>query len=127
MILELGAAAQQLIRVTAEYSNAVLVAVMPYFPDYAQKLQLPVPHPIEATDVAQFGVVAILDSQRQPLGTSVLLKDGWVLRMHGGYMVGFQGPECYQMVQDPDQIPKLYGRVRMSRAGAVEMARKTIL
>jgi hypothetical protein len=52
---------------------------LPFFSDYAQKLELPVPHPIEARDVAQFGIVPILDADRQPLGVSMLLKQGWVL------------------------------------------------
>jgi hypothetical protein len=51
MIVELGPAAHELIRVTSEYSNAVLVAVMPFVSGYAQKLELPVPHPIAITDV----------------------------------------------------------------------------
>lgn len=115
------------IRVTAEYSNAVLAAVLPCFSDYAKKLELPVPHPIEATDVAQFGVVPILVDDRQPLGTSMQLKNGWILTMKSGFMVGFRGPNCYEMIQDPDQIPKVYGPVKMSKVEAVEMARKTIL
>ena len=40
MILELGTAPIELIRVTSEFSNAVLVAVMPYVADVAQKLDL---------------------------------------------------------------------------------------
>jgi hypothetical protein len=43
--MELGQtlpASSEWIRVTAEYSNAVLVAVMPYVSNVAQKLDLPV-------------------------------------------------------------------------------------
>ena len=50
MILDLGGA-QEIIRITADYSNAVLVAVLPYVSDFAQKLDLPVPHPITTAHV----------------------------------------------------------------------------
>jgi hypothetical protein len=46
MILELGWPPFEIVRVTAEYSNAVLVAVLPYISDIARKLDLPVPQPV---------------------------------------------------------------------------------
>jgi|ERR1039458_2262934 hypothetical protein len=115
------------IRVTAAYSNAVLLAVLPYFSDNARKLQLPPPQPIAITDVARIAIVPFVDEDRQPMGTSVQLKNGWSLSMHGGYFAAFAGPKCYQVLQDPDQSPKFFGPIKMSKAQAVEMARKTIL
>ncbi len=47
MILELGQRfdAFEWVRATAEYSNAVLVAVLPYVSNAVEKLDLPVPRP----------------------------------------------------------------------------------
>ena len=66
-------------------------------------------------------------SARTPAGASVLLKGGWTLSMVDGYIVGFRSPQSYFALQDPDQTPRFFGRVRMSRNEAVEMARYTIL
>ncbi len=126
MIFDFGPISET-IRITAEYSNAVLVAVLPYFSDYAQKLQLPPPHPTMIADVARSWTVPILDGDHQPIGVSILLKNGWALRMTSGYFIGFQGPRCYQMLQDPDQTTNFFGPIRMTKKEAVEMARRTIL
>lgn len=123
MILDLGGT-WAAIRVTAEYSNALLVATLPYFSDYAKKLELPVPHPITVTDVAAFKVVPIRD-----LGVSIGVKGSngiWALWCTSRHMNGFRGPHSYFALQDPDEIPKYYGAVRLSKEAAVELARSTI-
>jgi hypothetical protein len=120
MILDLGTA-QELIRVTAEYSNAVLVAVLPYVSDVAQKLDLPVPHPLTTAHVTKCAVVPIRDA-----GASVLIGGDWAFWFRGGYVTGFQGPRSYFALQDPDKIPAFYGTVRMSTDEAVQLARQTI-
>jgi hypothetical protein len=42
------------IRVTAEYSNAVLLATLPYVTDFSQKLDLPLPAPVTTNHVRSF-------------------------------------------------------------------------
>ncbi len=120
MILDLGGA-QEIIRITADYSNAVLVAVLPYVSDFAQKLDLPVPHPITTAHVQKCAVVPIRDA-----GASVLLKGDWAFWFRGGYVTGFQGPRSYFALQNPDEIPRYCGRVRMSNDQAVDLARASI-
>lgn len=44
----------ELIHMTAAYSNAVLVAVLPHVSDFAKKLDLPLPQPITAQMVKEF-------------------------------------------------------------------------
>ena len=126
MIFDFGPVSEA-IRVTAEYSNAVLVAVLPYFSDYAQKLELPIPHPIAIADVARLRIVPFLDKDRQPLGMSVQLRNGWSLSMTGGYTAAFSSPNSYYLLQNPDETPKFFGTVSMSKADAVKMARRAIL
>lgn len=111
----------EFIHVTAEYSNAVLLAVMPYVSDCAQKLDLPVPHPATAAHVLNCAVVPIRDA-----GESVVLQGGWAFMFGMGRFKGFQGPHSYFSLQDPDQIPRYYGTNTMSRNEAISLARKTL-
>lgn len=121
MILDLGATSR-FIRVTADYSNAVLAAVLPIFSDAAKKLDLPVPQPITQTDIAGFHVLPF----REPTA-SLLLKNGWVFNFGFGYVQDFSSPNSYLNLQDPEKIPNYYGEVKMSRADAIHLAREILL
>lgn len=120
MILQLGSTAE-FIRVTSEYSNAVLVALMPYFSDFAQKLELPVPHPITTNDVVEAGILPWRGG-----GGGITLKGGWNFGYHFGYASTFTAPYSYFALQDPDKIPKYFGKVKMSKEEAVCLARDTV-
>jgi len=124
MILQLGIN-PEVIRVTAEYSNAVLVALLPYFSDFSQKLDLPVPHPITVQDVAH---CAIPPFQKDGgiASCSIMLKNGWSLGFEFGHVNGFESPRSYHSLQNPDEIPKFYGQVKMTTNEAVQLARNTI-
>lgn len=127
MILELGQFFSQFewIRVTTEYSNAVLVAVLPYVNDAAQKLDLPVPHPITAEHLTYFEVAP---RRALTVGIGVRGEKGeWRFGFGKGYVDTIQGPHSYFSLQDPDEIPKYYGEVRMSKAEAIQFARSNIL
>jgi hypothetical protein len=121
MILELGTATFELIRVTADYSNAVLVALLPYVSDVAQELDLPVPHPTTVEDVAS---CSVLPNRR--VEAEVGIKGGWVFAFSGGYVETIQGPHSFHVLQDPDEIPKFYGEVKMSKVEAIQLARDTL-
>jgi len=124
MILQLGLNSE-LIRVTAEYSNAVLVALLPYYSDFSAKLDLPVPHPITAQDVARCGVLPY-QKDGGIAGGSIMLKNGWSLGFQFGYVNGFESPHSYYGLQDPDEIPKFYGQVKVTTNEAIQLARKTL-
>lgn len=126
MILQLAGAGPDLIQVTAQYSNAVLVALLPYFSDAAHKLDLPLPQPITAQQVVGCGVDPFRYPNGDLLGAGVKLQGGWRLHYSWGYVDRIQSPNSYFALQNPDEVPKFYGRVRMSKAEAVEMARKAL-
>ena len=125
MILEFGSATE-FIRVTAEYSNAVLVAMLPYCSDFAAKLDLPVPQPITAEHVVRCGVLPWRNKDGGIAGGSITIKGGWTFGFQSGYVGSFTAPHSYFVLQDPDEIPKYFGRVRMTQPEAVEFARRTI-
>lgn len=121
MILELGTAPIELIRVTSEFSNAVLVAVMPYVADVAQKLELPVPRPLTIQHVTQCSI-----TPTRKWGVEISVEGDWVFAFAQGYVRTIQSSHCYTTLQDPDEIPRFFGEVRMSKGEAVVMARDAL-
>ena len=121
MVLDLGETSHY-IKITPEYSNAVLKAVLPLFSEAAEKLNLPVPKPIAQSDIAKFQVQPFRE-----LTAFLLLKDGWVFEYSFGHVQRIQNLRGYAALQDPDQIPRYYGEVRMSKDEAVQMARHTLI
>jgi hypothetical protein len=95
MILELGTASIELIRVTSEFSNAVLVAVMPYVADVVQKLDLPVPRPLTIQHVTACSI-----EPTRKWGVEISVEGGWVFAFARGYVRTIQSSHCYTMLQD---------------------------
>jgi hypothetical protein len=121
MILELGASTFEIVRVTAEYSNAVLVAVLPYISDVAQKLDLPVQHPVTAEQVMH---CSVLPNRR--VEAEIAIKGGWVFAFSRGYIGTIQSGHSYSILQDPDSIPSFFGKPNMSKDEAIQCARDTL-
>ncbi len=110
------------IGVTSQYSNAVLLAIMPHVSDFAQKLELPMPTPVTAAYVSSFGC----DNKRGEVGGSVTVGKCCVFSFSHGYVTGFEGPHSYFGLQNPDDIPKFYGSDRMNKDEAIRLARNAI-
>lgn len=123
MILELGQRfdAFEWIRVTAEYSNAVLVAVLPYVSNAVERLDLPVPRPVTMEQVTYCNV-----APRRMFSVGIGIKGGWDFLFSRGYIDTIQSSHSYFVLQDPDNIPEYYGQVRMTKAEAIELGRETI-
>lgn len=126
MIFELAGHGPDLIQVTAQFSNAVLVALLPYFSDTAHKLDLPVPHPITMQDVIESRVMPYRYPNGDILGAGIKVKDGWALGFEHGYVNYVELWPSYFTLQDPDDLTNYYGKVRMSKDEAIQMARNTI-
>lgn len=112
----------ELVQVTAQYSNAVLVAILPHISDFARKLDLPVPMPITVHQVAQFKCWPV----KNEVGGPVTLTNGlWISYLHG-HVTGFRTPLSYYNLQDAREIPRFYGELRLDKEQALQMARSTI-
>jgi hypothetical protein len=120
MVLELGLA-NGFIQVTPQYSNAVFSAVLPYFSDVAEKLNLPVPYPIAQSDIARVHVQPFRDP-----AVSIALKNGWAFTYQFGYVHLIVDVHGYWALQNPARIPEYYGKVRMNRSEAIQMARSAL-
>ena len=126
MILQLVGYGPDLIHVTAQYSNAVLVALLPFFSDAARKLDLPVAQPITAKDVTHCHVEPSRYPNGDLSGAGIIVRGGWMLYYRWGYVCQLRSTNSYFVLQDPDDIPRFYGKVRMSKAEAAEMARDAL-
>jgi hypothetical protein len=112
----------EIIQVTAQYSNAVLVAVLPYVSDFAQKLELPVPHPITISQVREFKC-----SPRSDLfGGRVVLTNGYEFAFVHGHVEMYRTPKCYYELQDPDLVPRFFGPVKLKEKDALKVVHQAI-
>jgi hypothetical protein len=112
----------ELVQVTVQYSNAVLVAILPFVSHFAEKLQLPPPTPLNVAMVQTFTP----DPRRGEIGGQLTLTNGytfWFQRGHVNYMAS---PNAYYQLQDPNEIPRFFGPVRLTEADALQTTRKTI-
>jgi len=121
MILDLTQQALEIIRVTSEFSNAVLVAVMPQIADVAQKLDLPVPRPVAVEHVVHCSIKPLRD-----WGVEIGIKGGWTFVYEHGYIDTIQGPGAFFGIQEFERIPEFFGDVKMSKTEAIQLARDTI-
>jgi hypothetical protein len=126
MVLDLGEVSK-LVQVTPEYSNAVMSVVLPCFSDAAKKLNLPVSQPITYADIKIVVFQPYRNRTLRSSDVSVLLKSGWVFDHFMGYLQRIENLRSYAALQDPDEIPRYYGKVKMTQTEAVQMARDTLV
>ena len=100
--------------------------MLPHVSDAAKKMDLPVPLPITQQQVVGSGVTPYFTWNGELAGWGVLVNGGWRFGFHWGYFDSFQSPHSYFALQDPDEIPKFVGTVRMTKGEAVQMARETL-
>ena len=110
------------VQMTATYSNAVLVAILPHFTHVAKTLELPIPTPIVQSQVRHF----FCDPRAGEIGGWVVLTNGYEFWYEKGYVRAFSSPWNYFRLQDPDLVPKFYGPLRMNENEAVALARQSL-
>ena len=112
----------ELLQVTAEYSNAVLVAIMPYVSDFAHRLDLPIQQPVTVAQVRKFNCSPFGDH----IGGRVFLTNDYSFSFDHGAVVVFSLPSNYFGLQDPRRVPEFYGQVKVRQEEAVRMARDAL-
>src|SRR5437879_1330548 len=95
----------ELFQITAQYSNAVLVAIMPYVADFAKRLDLPLAQPVTVAQVASFRCSPRSDH----FGGRVTLTNGYEFSFDRGRISQYRSPKSYFSLQEPDRIPEFYG------------------
>ena len=118
---------KEFIQVTPAYSNAVLTALLPCFSDFAQKLDLPIPHSITRDDVADFRILPWRRTDGQIAGGTLATKQGFALSFENGHVSGFARTRGLRRTAErTDQIPKKPADTNMTSGQAIRLARDTI-
>jgi hypothetical protein len=121
MVFEFGPIAH-FIDITAQYSNAVLLALMPYVTDFANKLELPERAELKLSAVSQCAINPKLEDVSGGIG----FDNGYRFSFGRGHITGFYSPHAYSKVRDHRQIPDYFGEVRVSQEEAIALARETV-
>ncbi|MGA2868120.1 MAG: hypothetical protein ABSF34_03030 [Verrucomicrobiota bacterium] len=119
MILDLGEISDN-IKITPEYSNAVLVAVLPYFSNVSKTLQLPTPQPITLADVEKFNILPFRQTR-----ASVRLKNGCVFSFADGFVDTYTSPRSPSYSR-PTSDEIVSSPKNLSESDAVKLARDAI-
>lgn len=112
----------EIIQVTAAYSNAMLVAIMPHISDFARELNLPTPTPVVQSQVDRFNCFPRSDH----VGGRLILTNGCEFIFDHGHVENFVSSHSYFYLQNPDLIPRFYGPVRITEAQALLLAHGAI-
>ncbi|MDH7502932.1 MAG: hypothetical protein QHJ82_09540 [Verrucomicrobiota bacterium] len=116
-----------MIHVTMEYSNAVLVALLPIFSDFAKKLDLPVPNPVTTNHVQRFVTGGpVIEGHPIDVKGHLVLTNGYEFWYSWGHVDDFRSPRDYFTAQDVERVPEFYGILRLDQSEAVALARKAL-
>jgi hypothetical protein len=107
----------ELIQVTAQYSHAVLVAILPFVSDFATRLDLPV-GPVTTNQVVEFKC----DPRQGQTGGAITLSNGFQFAFLDGRVSVYRSPQSYFSLQDPEQIARFYGPVKLNEKEALQIA-----
>jgi hypothetical protein len=121
MVFDFGPIAH-FIDVTAQYSNAVLVAVMPYVTDFARKLELPNHGELKSSAVRHCAI----NPKLEDVSGGITFTNGYGFSFGRGHITGFYSPHAYSKVRDHREIPKYFGTVKMTKEEAVSLARESM-
>lgn len=112
----------QFVEITAQYSNAVLLAILPYVSEFAKTMDLPISLPVTLDQVQAFGC----DHRLGDPGGVLRLTNGCVFEFWHGHVNEFKTRDRYFDLQNPRLVPKFYGELRMTDSEAVKLCRTTI-
>ena len=112
----------ELIHLTAQYSNAVLVAVLPFVSQFASKLELPVQQPISVDQVKWSGIIPYKDF----IEVGLTLTNGYWFRIeHRGFVSDCRAPTNWFFEQEftDESIRRYLGHDNMTTNEVISMAR----
>jgi hypothetical protein len=111
------------VQITPEYKEAALQAMLPFFSDFAQKLQLPVPHPLTRADIIDCGLTPFQKNHGEIDRIFIVTRQGLRLSTFQGVVNEFCRPDSYRLMQDIHTVPNYFGAVKISRTQAIQSAR----
>lgn len=112
----------EFLHITPQYSNAVLVAVLPHFSNFAGKVHLPITTPITTNQVLFFQPSKI----KGDVGGHLVLTNRFEFWFAHGCVDGFSSGTNYFQEQNPERIFLYFGKDTLTTNAAIEMARNTL-
>lgn len=114
----------EFVHMTATYSNAMLVAIIPHISDFSKKLDLPIPQPITSSHVQEFRPSNI----KGFIGGGLILTNGYWFAYNNGCVDGFRSPNNAFVDDNPaENWPKYaYGKDNMTTNDAIALARQSL-
>jgi len=113
-----------LIHITATWSNAVLVALLPHFSDCSKQLNLPIPTPITMSQVAEFHPPV----EAGVFESALWLTNGYIFHYLNGAVTGFNDlHNDWYIQQDIDGLERFSGKDNMTTNEAIELARNSFV
>jgi hypothetical protein len=113
----------QLLHITATYSNAVLVAVLPHISDCAKQLDLPIALPVTAGQVVRFNVMPHKDFA----GGGLWLTNGYAFTFEWGYVDSFRSSANWFANQELEGVERFAGKDNMTTNDVIEFARSSFV
>lgn len=117
---------EQLIHITAAYSNALMVAILPHVSDFSKKLDLPIVLPITQEHIMRFNP----NPYKGHIDGAFWLTNGyWFVFGPHGYIDGFRSPRnAFTAEEDLVEHPTNYvGQTRMKTNEMIAFAREALL
>ncbi len=111
-----------LIHVTAAYSNAVLVAILPHVSDCAKQLDLPIQQPITVVQVDHFNASRI----KGEIGGGLWLTNRYWFAFSSGCVDSFRSPDDWFTNQELENLGRFVGKENMTTNEVIDFARKSI-
>jgi len=108
---------------TAVYSNAVLVAILPQVSDFAKRLNLPIPQPITASQVVEFRP----NRYKGEIGGGLMLSNHFWFSYADGHVMSFKSPDNFFSEDDPVANWQHYvGKENMTTNEAIALVRQSL-
>ena len=111
----------QIIHMTATYSNALLVAILPYVSDVAKKLNLPIEQPVTLSQVKRFNP----SPYKEFIGGGLGLTNHYWFAFSFGCVDMFRSPDNWFTEQDIVNLERYVGKDNMTTNEAIELARRS--
>jgi hypothetical protein len=111
------------IHVTEQYSNAVLVAILPQVSDCASNLDLPIIQPITPAHVAKCNISPYAEN----VGGGFWLTNGYWFAYSFGCVDSFRSPDNWFTIQDFEGVSRFVGQDNMTTNDAIDFARKSFV
>lgn len=111
-----------IIHITAQYSNAVLVAILPHVTSYSENLDLPIERPVRLQHVSKF----VCGNRQGEVGGWLTLTNNFQFWFSRGHVDTFEAPENFFALQNLNRITNYFGPTNLSVADGISLGKRAV-